>query len=188
MNNKLTTTTQPAPLALVNDLMKQASKAANKATARAAFTLYQQDRPHNTNRRHKADLALFEDYLNSAGVPVSDLYTNPQAWAGIDGGIVEFYKEWQLQEGYALESINVRLSTVKRYAALAYQAGILSHDEHARIQIVKGFKYGDKPNIDNKRAAAGYDIRRTTKARLFQKDNSPRTRPHGWWNYGDRQS
>ena len=94
MNNKLTTTTQPAPLALVNDLMKQASKAANKATARAAFTLYQQDRPHNTNRRHKADLALFEDYLNSAGVPVSDLYTNPQAWAGIDGGIVEFYKEW----------------------------------------------------------------------------------------------
>ena len=175
MQKALTTRTQPAQLALLNDVMKQAGKAANKTAARAIFERYQQARPHNTTRRQKADLALFEDFLNAYNVPARDLYTNPQAWRGVSHGLVMGFIEWQLREGYAIDTINVRLSTVKQYSGLAFQAGILDPSEHAQIQIVKGYKHGDKTNIDAKRTAAGYDTRRKTKARLTAGDETPRT-------------
>lgn len=157
------TTTQPAPLALVNDLMKQAGKAANKAAARNVFASALIGKAENTNRRKRADLALFETFLNGAGVPVSDLYNSPQAWRGVTWGIVESFKAWMLQEGYALASINGRLSTVRNHAGIANKAGAISDTEARMIASVKGYAHKETKHIDDKRRADGMNTRKGAK-------------------------
>ncbi len=42
---------------------------------------------------------------------------------------------WLLQQGYALGTINVKLSTVKQYAGLAFQAGAIDPTQHALIAM-----------------------------------------------------
>jgi hypothetical protein len=81
MNTRTAITKQqdPQALAVMNDLMTQAGQAANEAGARHAFEDHTARKANNTIRRKIADLALFETFLQSAGVPVTGLYDNPQA-------------------------------------------------------------------------------------------------------------
>src|SRR5689334_9637181 len=122
---------EDSPLAL-------AGQAANRAAARDTFSDYRSRKAKNTTRRQDADLQLFADYLESAGVPVGDFATDPAAWQGITWGLVEGFIRWQLLNGYAVDSVNVRLSTVKQYAQLALKAGALPVSEYAMIRTVKG--------------------------------------------------
>src|SRR5688572_22910810 len=92
MKTAIATTQDPHALARLNDVMTQAGHAANEQAARVAFDDHTARKANNTIRRKIADLALFEQYLNSAGVPASGLYDNPQAWRGITWGIVEASK------------------------------------------------------------------------------------------------
>jgi site-specific recombinase XerD len=124
-----------------NSPMVIAGQAANKAAARATFTDYRTRKAKNTIRRQDADLALFTDYLKSAGVPVDNLAEDPRNWQGITWGLVEAFVKWQLLQGYAVDSVNVRLSTVKQYAQLALKAGALEVSEYAMIRIVKGYSH-----------------------------------------------
>jgi integrase len=64
-----------------------------------------------------------------------------------------------LQEGYAVGSINVRLSTIKTYARLAAKAGIIDPTEYALIKAVDGYSYKEKPHLDEKREVAGLATR-----------------------------
>ena len=46
------------------------------------------------------------DYqLNKCGVPASGLYDKPQAPCDVTWGLVEGFKVWMLQQGYAIASI-----------------------------------------------------------------------------------
>lgn len=150
-----------------------AGQAANKAAARAVFNDYRTRKATNTIRRQDADLALFADYLKSARLRVGKLATDPRAWMGITWGLVEGFVKWQLLEGYAVDSVNVRLSTVKQYAQLALKAGALDVSEYAMIRTVKSYSHKEKPNIDSTRRAEGIETRRTTKARMQRKDKQP---------------
>jgi integrase len=150
-----------------------AGQSANKAAARMVFIDYRTRKAPNTIRRQDADLALFADYLKAAGVIVGELATEPRAWQGITWGLVEGFVKWQLVEGYAVDSVNVRLSTVKQYAQLALKAGTLDVPDYAMIRTVKGYSHKEKPNIDSTRKAEGIEIRRTVKARLLRTDNKP---------------
>jgi hypothetical protein len=49
--------------------------------------------------------------------------TTPAAWQSITYGLIETFVRWQLQQGYAIGSINVWLATIKKYCALATKAG-----------------------------------------------------------------
>jgi hypothetical protein len=122
----LTTNPDPEALARLNDIMQQAGQAANEAGARHAFEDHTARKAANTIRRKVADLALFETFLQSAGVPAIALYDNPQAWRGITWGIVEAFRNWMLTQGYTIESINGRLSTFRMYAKIAARAGAQS--------------------------------------------------------------
>jgi hypothetical protein len=66
-------------------------------------------------------------------------------------GIVEGFIKWQLQQGYSIGSINVRLSTVKTYCRLATQAGTIDPTEYALIRSVTGYAYKEGLNIDQTR-------------------------------------
>ena len=61
-------------LVAMNDIMLQAGQA-----ARVAFDDHTARKANNTIRRKMADLALFEQFLNSVGVPFAGLFDNPQA-------------------------------------------------------------------------------------------------------------
>jgi integrase len=65
------------------------------------------------------------------------------------------FVRWQLEQGYAVAPVNVRLSTVKQYAKLAFQAGALDATQHALIRTVTGYQYKEQTRVDEKRTADG---------------------------------
>ena len=136
---------QPPVLALVG-------AAANQAAAQGVFASFQARKAPHTRRRHQADLHLFRTFLAQAGVATGDLYTEPEAWRGVTWGLVAGFVEWQLQRGYAIGSVNVRLATVKTYCLLALHAGALDHDAYVRIKAVTGYSHKEGRNVDQRRS------------------------------------
>ena len=149
----------PVPLAVVNDLMQQAGQAANQIAKTKVFDSALSGKAENTERRKKADIALFESYLHKVNVPAYGLYDNPQAWQGVTWGIVEGFKKWMYAKGYAVASINGRLSTVRNHAALAAKAGAIPDSESRLIASVKGYTHKEAVHVDSKRQAEGLATR-----------------------------
>ena len=152
MTTALTTTTDHA--------MVLAGQVANRHAAAGVFAAYAERQADNTLRRQRADLAVFADFLGSAGIPecptAEDLMSAPGAWQGVSWGIVEAFRNWQVAQGYAVGSVNVRLSTVKTYARLATKAGILSTTDLALIKAVEGYSRKEAKRVDERR-----DVTRT---------------------------
>ena len=134
----------------------EVGQAANAAAAAAAFADYRSRKAPNTVRRQDAALALFSEYLAEAAgeAPSGDaLASTPKAWAGVTWGLVEGFVKWLLLQGYAVGTINVRLSTVKTYAKLAAKAGALEPRDLALIQTVSGYSRSEAKRVDERREA-----------------------------------
>jgi integrase len=142
-----------APRQLTLDLkVARAGAAANAAAAARTFAQYRDRLADHTRRRHDSDLACFAAYLRAMGIGgATALEDDPAAWAGVTWGLVAGFVAWQSSEGYAIGSMNVRLSTVKVYAALATKAGTLMPDEYAQIKLVAGFRHAEGRRVDAKR-------------------------------------
>jgi len=170
-----------SPLAL-------AGQVANGIAARSVFADYKARKAANTLRRQSNDLALFAEYLSAAGLPSGDFQNDPQAWQGVTWGLVEGFARWQLQAGYSVSSINVRLATVKAYARLALKAGAIVPAEFALIMTVKGYSHKESKRVDEQRRAAELPTRKGAKkaaavsltpeqaARLLAQPDSPQGR------------
>ena len=148
------------PQQLVLDLppMARAGAAANAAAAARAFAQYRERLADHTRRRHDFDLECFRAYLAAIGLDArGDFGSDPTAWAGMTWGLVAGFVAWQSSEGYAIGSMNVRLSTVKVYARLAAKAGMLAADEYAQIKLVAGFRHAEGRRVDAKRETTRRD-------------------------------
>ena len=142
-------------------IMEAAGAAASIAAAKHRFAEYRSRLSAHTVRRHNADLALFAEFLYTVQVRrIGDLAHDPAAWTGVTWGLVEAFVKWQLQEGYAVSSVNVRLSTIKTYAKLAFQAGILPAEEFALIHSVSGYSQREKRRIDAKRSTTRVGLKK----------------------------
>lgn len=146
--------------------IEAAARAADRAAGAAVFADYQRRRAANTLRRQAADLALFEQFLWSVGVAVERLATSPEAWAGISWGLVAAWVRWQLAEGYAVGSVNVRLATVKSYARLAMQAGVLDVPSYAQIKAVGGYRAREARNVDQEREVTRVGAKKAKAVRI----------------------
>jgi len=124
---------------------------ANEYAASNVFNEYQDKMAENTLKRHKDDIALFSKFLKNIGMMKESLMSDCAEWQGITFGLVETFKRWQLDQGYAIASINAHLSTVKVYAKLAAKAGVLTAEEYARIRMVSGYRHKEGRNVDQKR-------------------------------------
>ena len=164
MSNPLATQSQENELAS-KSILEQAGQAANEAAQKNIFTDYQARKSENTLKRHRADLARFVDFLSFAGVACGDLKNDPEAWRGITWGLVEAFQKWQLGEGYAIGTINARLSTVKNYAKLSAKAGVIDTGELALIKTVSGYSQKEQKHINTKRKGAGISTRRENGSR-----------------------
>ena len=94
---------------------------------------------------------------------MGDLATDPDAWHGVTWGLVAGFLRWQLQQGYAVASANVRLSTVKTYARLAFKAGVLKADQYALIRAVEGYSRKEAQHINGRREEAEIPTRKGPK-------------------------
>lgn len=131
--------------------LASAGQAANQAASRSRFADYHLRRAAHTLRRQQADLALFARFLEAMQVYSGDFMQDPEAWRGVTWGLVEGFAKWQLQEGYTVSSVNVRISTLKAYARLAMQAGTLAPQEYALIRAVQGYNRRETQRINQRR-------------------------------------
>jgi integrase len=133
-----------------NSPLAQAGQVANAYASQNVFREYQERRAYNTLRRQQDDLKLFSRYLADAGVEVSatDLYTSVETWRYITHGLIDGFKRWMLQHCYAVGSVNVRLATIKKYAALATMAGVMDATEYALVKMVQGYTHKEGRNLD----------------------------------------
>jgi integrase len=151
---------------------------ANEVAAQNLFADYRSRKAERTVKRQDADLALFAEYLSGIveraratgttpeleSAPTGhDLAHDAKAWQPITWGLVTGFRQWQLQRGYAVGSVNVRLSTVRTYARLALKAGVLDADEYTRIRAVEGYDSTEAKRIDAARKQAEIDTRRGAK-------------------------
>lgn len=136
---------------------------ANEAARANVFRDFQERKSSNTLRAYEAALHLFAKFLKETGVEVGDLMNEPKAWRGVTWGLVEGFLRWQLLKGYAIASINTRLSVVRKHAALAATAGIIEPTEVAMIKMVKGYRHGEGKEINGKREAASISTRKGPK-------------------------
>lgn len=152
-----------------NHSLTRAGQAANQAAARLAFDEYRANRPPQTLRAQQTDLACFAAFLTEIGItgaPTAEaLFTEPVAWHGITYGLVLAFREWLMNQGYAIATVNRRLATVKVYAQLALSdveagpdAATINH-ELERIKAVRGFGHKHGRNRDAKRRAGGTPTR-----------------------------
>ncbi|PDW03208.1 tyrosine-type recombinase/integrase [Candidatus Viridilinea mediisalina] len=153
-----------------------ASATADSAAADAVFADYRSRIDDDTLRRQEADLALFAYFLGeikavpAASVPAlgARLPHTAHVWANITHGLVSAFVRWQLHEGYAVGSINVRLATVRRYCGLANSAGVIPNDAFALIRTVRGYSGRQARAVDTQRR------RDKTPTRIGAKKAQPR--------------
>ena len=147
--------------------LKAFALTANSYVAYNAFTSYQGKKSANTNRRHRAELETLREFVQTSGatLPENIFFTNPESWEIITSGIVESFMQWLLKNGYEVRTINVRLSTIKVYAQLAFKAGTIDNIQRLMIKDIKGFTARERANINDKR----------DKTRIGNKKESPTT-------------
>jgi integrase len=158
--------------------LARAGQAANRAASGIAFEEYRANRPAQTLRAQRTDLANFAGFLQEVGISdapdAESLQTEPAAWQGITHGLVLAYREWLMAAGYAVATVNRRLATVKVYAQLALAGGGAEHGaempreegidsvaggEIEKIKAVRGFGHKHGRNRDAKRTAVGTPTR-----------------------------
>ncbi len=142
--------------------LQQAGQAASNAAARHSFLTYQERKAEETLRRQRADLDLFSEFLYNFGLRTLNFYTDPEAWSGITWGLVEGFIKWQIEKGYAVPSINIRISTIKTYARLAMQSGNLLPQEYALIKSIKSYSQQEKRRIDERRPQNRVGLKKST--------------------------
>jgi integrase len=160
------TTELPVSASYGND-MQRASDLARRFRQQSSSLLqdYHEKNSPTTCDRQRFDLLNFTTYLAGAGVvrSVEQLYHDAAAWTGISEPLVFGYRAWLRQAGYAIGTINMRLSTVRAYCELACQAGAISEQEYKLIQTVKHYTYQEGCNIDAARREQGQPTRKSSK-------------------------
>jgi integrase len=153
----------------LSTILADVGRQASEVAASSAFADYRSRRADNTIRHQDADLATFAEYLAQAtggDAPTGEaLAGDPQAWHGITWGLVDGFTKWLLVEGYAVGTVNLKLSTVKTYAKLAAKAGILSAQELALIRSVSGYSRKEGKRINERREQADIPTRTGDKKR-----------------------
>lgn len=155
---------------------------ADRAAEQTTLARYQARKAAHTLRRQAADIALFETFLNEVdtasqlhhGELAVHMAHDLAAWSGVSHGLVEAWLLWQLSQGYAIGSINVRLATVKTYASLAFTARYLSSEAYSLIRTVKAFRQAEGRNQDDKRTETRRPLSKKAEPTMLNSDQAAR--------------
>lgn len=151
-------------IALVDaERLRQVAAIANARTAAGTFQDYRSRKAPNTLLRHGADLDAFSAFLARFQIVrrPSALATLPAAWNGITHGIVKAFIAQQLTLGFAIGTVNARLSTIRTYCALAAQAGAIPPDELTLIKTVRGYGRAEGRHADARRGRTRIGLKKS---------------------------
>ncbi len=127
------------------------AQSANEAARTTVLHRYRQEKSKETLRRQSYDIDLFEKYLSNAGHAIKSMKDDLSLWNNISYGIVAGFQQWQLQEGYSIGSVNVRLATIKSYCDMANQAEYIGQEEITKIRGIRNIGRKAGRNVDEKR-------------------------------------
>ncbi|GCE18571.1 tyrosine-type recombinase/integrase [Dictyobacter kobayashii] len=130
---------------------------------------YQKERTKETLRRQQHDISLFQNFLHEKGIEAKNMASSLNPWKNISSKILQEYIQWQLEKGYALQSITIHLATVKVYCRLACKAEILDLETLKQIEKIKGFQKGSS-NFVGHRKITRIGLKKETAANLTDKD------------------
>lgn len=134
--------------------LEEIGQAANEAAKHSVFERYRVELAPNTITAHKNSITHFERYLLALHPNATNgqMFASPDRWQGVTWGIVEGFKHYELAQGSEIASVNAHLSTIKKYCALATQAGFISIEESALIREVRGVnRQKARQNVNAKR-------------------------------------
>jgi integrase len=160
-----------APLALekvrsrYGDDLARAGLAADHASRRDAFAEYHAQQSDNTRAAQLDALKCFSTYLAQAGIEreVLDLYEDAGAWRGMSAGLLKGFRTWLLEQGYAIGTLNHRLSILRQYCRLANAAGTIPDETLELLLAVKGYGGKTGRNLDVDRTRRSVPTRKSTK-------------------------
>ena len=135
------------------DKMILAGQLANEKAASDVFAEHMRHKAEETKKAYKMAVNLFSEALAEINIkrPTDLLLSDPEAWRGVTWAMVKGYRDWLLSKGYAIGSINQRLSIIRKMADLAGQAGVIADDERLRIRGVAGFTRKTGRRVDEQR-------------------------------------
>jgi integrase len=173
---------EPGELAILGQI-------ANRYAGSAVFDDYLKRKAPTTLRAQLADLDTLAEYLRALGLAEHDLDAgrlqhSPAAWRGVTWGLVDGFVRWMLQQGYAISTVNRKLSTIKVYAKLAAKAGVIPAEELALIKGVSGYSRKEGKRVDQRRPqarvgakkAANVSLTREQARALLDQPNTPQGR------------
>jgi integrase len=146
------------------DVLSRIADLADLYAQHEVFARYHKRQARNTRIRQLWDLKAFATFCLEAGARAvgatltADVSTLTQAlfleastWRFVSAGLVQLFVSWMEQHGYAIQTMNVRLSTIKRYCRLATDAAVLPQEELYRISRVQGYRHKEGRHIDRER-------------------------------------
>jgi integrase len=147
------------------DDLAAAGLAADHASRTDAFAEYHAEQSDNTRAAQRDALKCFSIYLADAGIQreAEDLYQDAEAWRGMTAGLLKGFRKWLLEQGFAIGTLNHRLSIIRQYCRLAHTAGVLSDEVLEAVLAVKGYGGKTGRNLDLDRARRSVPIRKSTK-------------------------
>ena len=122
------------------------------------FQNYRQNLSKNTINSQKRSLNIFQDYLGDIGFAksndkqfddIKEILTEPSGWRIISREIIEKFVEWLLNRGFAISSINLIITHIRKYAKLAFQDGVIAKGIWEQIKEIKNI-YGERAEIFEK--------------------------------------
>lgn len=130
---------------------KAIGQIANQHADQHAFEAFFDGKAANTLRSYETALDRFVEFLDSVQFMPSDMRHDPLAWRNVTHGLVKAFKQWLLNSGDSIATVNARVAVVRKFVALAFEAGCISGDENERIQGVKGYGKSEAVKINQKR-------------------------------------
>ncbi len=143
------------------------AQVADAYARQSVFDDFLSRKAENTIRAQRADLETFSEFLYTAEWPNppdgATLQIDAAAWQGVTHGLVTAFRNWQLQRGYAVATVNRQLATVRKYCKLAFTAGVIDETTHALITTVQGYAGKDAMRMDERRQESGVATRMSNK-------------------------
>jgi integrase len=147
------------------DDLARAALAADHASQTDAFAEYHAEQTDNTRAAQLDALKCFSTYLAQAGIQreAEDLYHDAEAWRGMSAGLLKGFRKWLLEQGFAIGTLNHRLSIIRQYCRLANAAGAIPDEVLELVLAVKGYGGKTGRNLDVDRTRRNVPTRKSTK-------------------------
>ncbi len=147
------------------DDLALAGLAADHASRTDAFAEYHAEQSDNTRAAQRDALKCFSAYLAAAHIQreAEDLYQDAEAWRGMSAGLLRGFRTWLLEQGFAIGTLNHRLSIIRQYCRLAHAAGVIADEVLELVLAVKGYGGKTGRNLDMDRTRRSVPTRKSTK-------------------------